>query len=261
MGTPLRPGPPPADSAPSLEERRVEAPLARAARRNVQKDEAVKDGELALVDDGQEAAGGVGHEVGGGHLAARDEGRVARGEPQGDEQAPEELDHSRHQHQRLVRHRLPSEGAEELLGAVEGEHRSREEAQESVRGPAEPAENRLHRPSLFWDPRTRGEGCDRLRANGVPVPRGVLLCETAMDHPGDKGSPASRRARQDAYVVKSLVHATQVLWAFESPGEVLRLRDVMDRTRFSKGMCFRLLYTLHHCGFLDKVDGNRYRLV
>jgi ribose transport system substrate-binding protein len=82
-----------------------------------------------------------------------------------------------------------------------------------------------------------------------------------MDHPGDKGAPASRRARQDAYVVKSLVHATQVLWAFESPGEVLRLRDVMDRTHFSKGMCFRLLYTLHHCGFLDKVDGNRYRLV
>ena len=34
----------------------------------------------------------------------------------------------------------------------------------------------------------------------------------------------------------------------------------MDRTRFSKGMCFRLLYTLHHCGFLEKVDGNRYRL-
>ncbi len=82
-----------------------------------------------------------------------------------------------------------------------------------------------------------------------------------MDQPADKGLPASRRARQDAYVVKSLVHATQVLWAFESPGEVLRLRDVMDRTRFSKGMCFRLLYTLHHCGFLDKVDGNRYRLV
>ncbi|HEY7513156.1 MAG TPA: substrate-binding domain-containing protein [Vicinamibacteria bacterium] len=81
-----------------------------------------------------------------------------------------------------------------------------------------------------------------------------------MDHPGDK-APASRRAREDAYVVKSLVHATQVLWAFETPGEVLRLRDVMDRTRFSKGMCFRLLYTLHHCGFLDKVDGNRYRLV
>jgi ribose transport system substrate-binding protein len=32
----------------------------------------------------------------------------------------------------------------------------------------------------------------------------------------------------------------------------------MDRTGFGKGMCFRL-YTLHHCGFLEKVEGNRYR--
>ena len=34
----------------------------------------------------------------------------------------------------------------------------------------------------------------------------------------------------------------------------------MDRTGFSKGMCFRLLYTLHHCGFVEKVENNRYRL-
>jgi ribose transport system substrate-binding protein len=85
--------------------------------------------------------------------------------------------------------------------------------------------------------------------------------EAPLEKTGDKAARASRRTRQDAYVVKSLVHATQVLWAFQSPGEVLRLRDVMDRTRFGKGMCFRLLYTLHHCGFVDKVDGNRYRLV
>jgi ribose transport system substrate-binding protein len=44
------------------------------------------------------------------------------------------------------------------------------------------------------------------------------------------------------------------------PGETLRLRDVMDRTGFAKGMCFRLLYTLRHCGFIEKVEGNRYRL-
>src|SRR2546430_6793768 len=25
-------------------------------------------------------------------------------------------------------------------------------------------------------------------------------------------------------------------------------------------MCFRLLYTLHHCGFLDKIGENQYRL-
>jgi ribose transport system substrate-binding protein len=69
-----------------------------------------------------------------------------------------------------------------------------------------------------------------------------------------------RRAVHELYLVKSLVHGSQVLWAFQHPGETLRLRDVMDRTGFPKGMCFRLLYTLRHCGFIEKVEGNRYRL-
>ena len=78
------------------------------------------------------------------------------------------------------------------------------------------------------------------------------------DRPGD---PKARgRANHDLYLVKSLVHASEILYAFQHPGETLRLRDVIDRTRFGKGMCFRLLYTLHHCGFVEKVDGNRYRL-
>src|SRR5687767_10357531 len=64
----------------------------------------------------------------------------------------------------------------------------------------------------------------------------------------------------DRYVVKSLVHASEILWAFQHPGETLRLRDVMTRTGFGKGMCFRLLYTLRHCGFIEKVENNRYRL-
>ena len=67
------------------------------------------------------------------------------------------------------------------------------------------------------------------------------------------------RANRDRYLVKSLVHASEILWAFQHSGETLRLRDIMDRTGFGKGMCFRLLYTLHHCGFLEKVEGNRYR--
>ena len=62
------------------------------------------------------------------------------------------------------------------------------------------------------------------------------------------------------YMVKSLVHASQVLEAFQTAGDVLRLRDVVARTGFNKGMCFRLLYTLHQCGFLDKVGENHYRL-
>ena len=43
--------------------------------------------------------------------------------------------------------------------------------------------------------------------------------------------------------------------------ETLRLRDVVQRTGLGKGMCFRLLHTLHHCGLLEKVDASRYRLV
>jgi len=66
--------------------------------------------------------------------------------------------------------------------------------------------------------------------------------------------------RHDAYVVKSLVHASEILWAFQHQGEGLRLRDVMERTGFGKGMCFRLLYTLRYCGFIEKTDNNRYRL-
>lgn len=61
-------------------------------------------------------------------------------------------------------------------------------------------------------------------------------------------------------MVKSLVHASRVHESFQSAGEVLRLRDVVARTGFNKGMCFRLLYTLHQCGFLDKVGENHYRL-
>jgi ribose transport system substrate-binding protein len=71
---------------------------------------------------------------------------------------------------------------------------------------------------------------------------------------------AGKRSGRDLYIVKSLVHAAEILWAFQHPGEALRLRDVMDRTGFSKGMCFRLLYTLHHCGFVEKTEGSRYRL-
>jgi len=81
------------------------------------------------------------------------------------------------------------------------------------------------------------------------------MSDLALSKPGGRGRPS-----RDLYLVKSLVHAAEVLWAFQHAGETLRLRDVMDRTRFTKGMCFRLLFTLHHCGFLEKVEANRYRL-
>ena len=62
------------------------------------------------------------------------------------------------------------------------------------------------------------------------------------------------------YVVKSVVHASQVLRSFQSPGEALRLRDVVERTGLGKGPCFRLLHTLHHIELVEKVDATRYWL-
>ena len=69
------------------------------------------------------------------------------------------------------------------------------------------------------------------------------------------------KAAREPYIVRSVVHAAQILGVFASPGEVLRLRDVVQRTGFGKGLCFRLLHTLHHCGLLEKVDESRYRVV
>jgi ribose transport system substrate-binding protein len=64
----------------------------------------------------------------------------------------------------------------------------------------------------------------------------------------------------DAYIINSVVHAAEILGAFRAPGECLRLRDVVERTGFGKGMCFRLLHTLHDCGWLEKESSNLFRL-
>lgn len=69
------------------------------------------------------------------------------------------------------------------------------------------------------------------------------------------------RCDHDRYVVKSILHAKQVLAAFQSKGEILHLKEVVARTGFNKGMCFRLLYTLRECGLIEKTGENQYRLV
>jgi DNA-binding IclR family transcriptional regulator len=72
--------------------------------------------------------------------------------------------------------------------------------------------------------------------------------------------PPMPRASRDRSVVKSLVHASDIVGAFESAGDVPPLRDVVERTGLNKGMCFRLLDTLHQCGFFEKVDELRSRV-
>src|SRR5262245_21368939 len=64
---------------------------------------------------------------------------------------------------------------------------------------------------------------------------------------------------RDPYLVKSVVHASQLLSAFRSSGEALPLREVASRSGLPKSMAFRILYTLERCGMVDKVGENLYR--
>jgi ribose transport system substrate-binding protein len=64
---------------------------------------------------------------------------------------------------------------------------------------------------------------------------------------------------RDAYLVKSVVHASQLLSAFRSSGEALPLREIASRSGLPKTMTFRLLYTLERCGMIEKVGENLYR--
>lgn len=64
---------------------------------------------------------------------------------------------------------------------------------------------------------------------------------------------------RDPYLVKSVIHSSQLLLAFRSAGEALTLREVAERSGLPKTMAFRLLYTLERCGMVEKVGENLYR--
>src|SRR5437763_14972530 len=64
---------------------------------------------------------------------------------------------------------------------------------------------------------------------------------------------------RDRYLVKSIVHSSQLLTAFRSPGEALPLKEISARCGLPKTMVFRLLYTLEKCGMVDKLGQNLYQ--
>ncbi len=66
-------------------------------------------------------------------------------------------------------------------------------------------------------------------------------------------------ATRDPYLVKSVVHSSQLLRAFRSAGEVLPLRELSKRSGLPKSMVFRMLYTLEKCGMIEKVGENLYQ--
>src|SRR6476469_6848124 len=69
----------------------------------------------------------------------------------------------------------------------------------------------------------------------------------------------SKPPARDPYLVKSVVHASQLLSAFRSSGEALPLREIAGRSGLPKSMTFRLLYTLERCGMIEKAGENLYR--
>src|ERR1700756_4320283 len=64
---------------------------------------------------------------------------------------------------------------------------------------------------------------------------------------------------RDPYLVKSVVHSSQLLRAFRTSGEALPLREIAKRSELPKSMAFRLLYTLEKCGMVEKVGENLYQ--
>ena len=69
----------------------------------------------------------------------------------------------------------------------------------------------------------------------------------------------SEPAVRDPYLVKSVMHCSQLLSAFRISGEALPLREIAKRSTLPKTMAFRLLYTLEKCGMVEKVGENLYR--
>lgn len=64
---------------------------------------------------------------------------------------------------------------------------------------------------------------------------------------------------RDPYFVRAVAHAADVLRAFGTPKEILRLKDIVQRTGHSKNTVFRLLYTLERTGLVEKVSAREYR--
>ena len=78
----------------------------------------------------------------------------------------------------------------------------------------------------------------------IPLGRGVHLPENRI---------------RDPYLVKAVIHSSQLLSAFRGLGEALPLREIASRSSLPKSMVFRLLYTLERCGMVEKVGENLYQ--
>jgi ribose transport system substrate-binding protein len=62
------------------------------------------------------------------------------------------------------------------------------------------------------------------------------------------------------YIVESISRACDVLQAFSSDSDTLRLCDITELTGLSKATAFRILFTLEHRGLIEQGERHTYRL-
>src|SRR6266853_1905905 len=61
------------------------------------------------------------------------------------------------------------------------------------------------------------------------------------------------------YTIEAVLRACDVLDAFQFDGELLRLQELVARTRMNKTRAFRLLCTLEERGLVERVGTHQYR--
>ena len=67
------------------------------------------------------------------------------------------------------------------------------------------------------------------------------------------------RPEDDPYLLDTVLRGCDVLKAFRSEGEALRLKDLVERTGLHKSVVFRLVHTLQRGGILQRCADRRYR--
>ena len=74
-------------------------------------------------------------------------------------------------------------------------------------------------------------------------------------------SQVSRRTGRprESYGIDAIARACKVLKSFRRDGEVLRVRDVVQRTELNRTTAFRILCTLEQEELIDRVGDDRYR--
>jgi ribose transport system substrate-binding protein len=64
---------------------------------------------------------------------------------------------------------------------------------------------------------------------------------------------------KSTYLVEAVLRACDLLEAFQTEGELVRLRELVARTGMNKTTAFRLLTTLEERGLVERVGGHQYR--